>query len=216
MRALYEVIYRYFGAPWDIGPRDLLVDLVREDQLKPGRVIDLGCGTGNNSIFLAQHGFEVTGVDYAHAAIAEARERADAAGVAVSFIADDLTDLEHVTGTYDLLVDYGTLDDLVPRDRDRYLENILPLTRENTQMLLYCFEWRFRWWERALFGLAVFGAMAMEPGEVERRFGEHFDIIQIAQHLDYSKWPPGDAAYLMRRRLPDQAAVSSDIDSAKE
>jgi SAM-dependent methyltransferase len=199
MKWFYELMYRHFRVPWDIGPRQELVALVKGGQLQPGRAIDLGSGTASNCIFLAQHGFDVTGVDYASAAIEEGRTRAEAAGVQVDFRVDDLTDLRHVDGTFDLLVDYGTLDDLVPRDRDRYMENVLPLTQPGSRFLLYCFEWPLRWWERLLFRATFFGAMAMEPGEVERRFGEHFAIERITGEVDYSNWPPGYAVYLMTR-----------------
>ena len=63
MKRFYEILNRYFKAPWDIGPRDELVRLVENRSIQPGRAIDLGCGTGANAIFLAQYGFEVTGVD---------------------------------------------------------------------------------------------------------------------------------------------------------
>ena len=202
MKLFYETIYRHFRAPWDIGPREELVALVESGRLQPGRVIDLGSGTASNCIYLAQHGFEVTGVDYASAAIEEGWARAEAAGVTVSFFVDDLTDLRHASGTFDLLVDYGTLDDLVPRDRDRYVENVLPLTRPGSQFLLYAFEWPFRWWERLLFRLTpgLFGAMALKPGEVDHRFSDYFEIERIAGALDYAQWPPGYAVYLMTRR----------------
>jgi len=204
MKLFYEVIYRYFRAPWDIGPREELVQLVESGRLKPCRAIDLGCGTASNFIFLAQRGFDVTGVDYAQAAIDLGRKRAQAAGVDVNFIVDDLTHSRHVNGTYDLLVDYGTLDDLVPKDRDLYVKNVLPLTHTGSQFLLYCFEWQLRWWERAMLRLAFFGAMALEPGEVERRFGEHFEIERIAGAADFSKWPPAYAVYLMTRKEQTQ------------
>jgi cyclopropane fatty-acyl-phospholipid synthase-like methyltransferase len=200
MKLFYEITYRRGRAPWDIGPRKELVDLVEGGQLQPGRAIDLGSGTGSNSIFLAQHGFDVTGVDYASAAVEESRGKAEAAGVEVDFWVDDLTELRHVDGTFDLLVDYGTLDDLVPKDRDLYMQNVLPLTHPGSQFLLYCFEWEPRWWERLLFRVAFFGAMAMEPREIERRFGEHFEIERVAGEVDYSNWPPGYAVYLMTRR----------------
>lgn len=199
MKQFYEITYRHFRAPWDIGPRRELIDLVEGGQIPPGRAIDLGSGTASNSIFLAQQGFDVMGVDYAPAAIEEGRARAEAAGVEVDFQVDDLTRLRHVDGTFDLLVDYGTLDDLVSKDRDLYMENVLPLTHPGSRFLLYCYEWPLRWWERLLFRAAFFGAMAMEPGEVERRFGEHFEIERIASNVDYSNWPPGYAVYLMRR-----------------
>lgn len=200
MKSFYEVTYRRFRAPWDIGPREELVALVEAGRLKPCRVIDLGSGTASNCIYLARRGFEITGVDYAVSAIELGRKRAREAGVSVNFIVDDLTNLRNVQGTFDLLVDYGTLDDLIPHDRDRYVRNILPLTHPGSQFLLYCFEWPLRRWERALLRMSFFGAMALEPGEVEARFGDHFEIERIAGKTDYSRWPPGYAVYLMTKK----------------
>ncbi|MBI3732070.1 MAG: class I SAM-dependent methyltransferase [Chloroflexi bacterium] len=201
MKWFYETLYGRFRAPWDIGPRAELVQLVESGRLKPCRAIDLGSGTASNCIFLAQRGFEVTGVDYAQAAIELGRKRAREAGVSVQFLVDDLTRLQNVHGAFDLLVDYGTLDDLVPRHRDLYLKNVLPLTHAGSQFLLYCFEWRQRWWEGLLLRLLPFcGAMALEPGEAARRFGEHFTIERVAGETDFSKYPPGYAVYLMTRK----------------
>ena len=93
----------------------------------PGRAIDLGCGEGHNAIFLARQGFDVTALDFAPSAIAKAKRKAAAAGVSVDFLVDDLTQLRSVRGQFDLLVDYGTLDDLGYGQRDRYVEQVLPL-----------------------------------------------------------------------------------------
>jgi len=201
MKWFYELTYRYFRAPWDIGPRKELVELVESQRIKPCRAIDLGSGTASNCIYLAERGFDVTGVDYSPTAIKKGKARAEQAGVNVKFYVDDLTGLKHVSGTYDLLIDYGTLDDLVARDRDLYMENVLPLTHKGSMFLLYCFEWSFRWWERALFRISFFGAMALEPGEAERRFGDYFDIEKIAGIVDYQRWPPGYSVYLMCRKM---------------
>jgi SAM-dependent methyltransferase len=200
MKWFYDILYRYFRAPWDIGPRQELVTLVESRRFKPCRTIDLGSGTASNCVFLAQHGYDVTGVDYSAAAIELGRKRAQQAGVSVNFIVDDLTKLSHVDGTFDLLVDYGALHDLSPDDRDLYLRNVLQLTHPGTRFLLYTFEYELRWWERLLLRLAFFsGGMALEPGEVEQRFSEYFDIERIAGKVDYSRWPAGYAAYLMTR-----------------
>ena len=200
MKLFYNLTYSRFRAPWDIGPREELVALVESGRLKPCRAIDLGSGTASNCIFLAQHGFDVIGVDYAEAAIELGRKRAKEAGVTVNFIQDDLTNRIHADGTFDLLVDYGTLDDLLPKDRDLYMQNVLPLTHPGSHFLLYCFEWEPRWGERLLFQLGFFGHMLLEPGEAERRFGPHFDIERYAGAVDYSRWPSGYAVYLMKRK----------------
>lgn len=110
------------------------------------------------------------------------------------FVVDDLTDLQAVEGPFDLLVDYGALDDLRAEDRDLYVRNVLPLTHPDSRYLLWCFEWPTRWWERLVL------AMALEPGEVERRFGGLFQIERIAGQANPSGWPRAFAAYLMTRK----------------
>ncbi len=192
----YEIMYRYFRAPWDIGAREELVSLVEGGRIKPCRAIDLGCGTGANAIYLAQHGFDVTGVDYAKAAIEKARARASDAGVQVNFLVDDLTNLRHASGTFDFLLDYGVLDDLRPRQREQYLRNMLPLTHSGSYYLLWGFEYPERWWEKFI----PFYDIPFHSGEIEERFGQYFGIERIAGRVDFSKWPPGYAAYLMTRK----------------
>jgi SAM-dependent methyltransferase len=200
-KLLYELGYRYFRMPWDMGPREELVELVESGHIAPCRAIDLGCGTGSNAVFLVQHGFQVTGVDFASSAIAKARRKAEATGVRVNFVVDDLTNLQKVKSTFDFLVDYGTLDDLRPKDRDLYLSSVLSLTHPGSRFLLWCFEWSLRWWEQLLLrGLSFFGAVTLEPGEADRRFSEYFEIERIAGEANRSGWPPGYAAYLMTRK----------------
>ena len=196
MKSFYEFLYRYFHVPWDIGPREELVDLIESGQIPPGRAIDLGCGAGANAIFLAQHGFEVTGVDFAEAAIEKARQRAATAGVQVNFVIDDLLNLRKITGKFDFLLDYGVLDDLRFPQRERYIQNMLPLTRPGSRYLLWGFEYPMRWWER----LVPFYDIPFEEDEISRRFASDFEIEKIAGEVDWSSWPPGYAAYLMTRR----------------
>ncbi|MBI5350027.1 MAG: methyltransferase domain-containing protein [Chloroflexi bacterium] len=75
MKMFYELTYRYFRAPWDIGSRRELVEVVESGRIQPCKAIDLGCGTASNAIFLAQHGFEVTGTDFSPAAITLCQKR---------------------------------------------------------------------------------------------------------------------------------------------
>jgi SAM-dependent methyltransferase len=172
-RAFYNTAYRVARMPWETGPRPELVALVRAGVLRPGRALDLGCGTGANSVFLAQHGFDVTGVDFAPSALAKAARAAGAAGVRVDLVEDDLTRLRHVSGPFDVLVDYGTLDDLSAADRDRYVRGVVPLARPGARFLLWCFQWPPRRLDRWL------GFMPMAPGEAARRFGNEFTIEQL-------------------------------------
>src|SRR5215470_19319030 len=62
--------------PWDTGtPDPLLVDMIESRAIVPGRALEIGCGTGTNAIYLAQHGFEVIGVDISPLAVENARAK---------------------------------------------------------------------------------------------------------------------------------------------
>ena len=200
MESVYNLWYRFGTPPWVGDARSELVGLVEAGVLAPGRAIDLGCGEGDNAIFLAGRGFDVTAVDFAPSALVKARAKARAAGVEVDFVVDDLTRLDRVRGPYDVLVDYGAFDDLSVGDRERYVTAVRPLTRPGSRFLLWCFEFELRPLARLATAVLPFGAIALKPGEVDRWFGPHFDIERIAGESGRSTWPRGWAAYLMTRR----------------
>src|SRR5205823_4770937 len=80
--------------PWDTGRVSAeLVRRLTQFPVPPGRAVELGCGTGTNAVWLAQHGFEVTAIDISPTAIAQAEQSARGAGVAVRFLAADVTEL---------------------------------------------------------------------------------------------------------------------------
>ena len=63
--------------PWDTGTPDaLLVQMIESRDIPPGRTLEIGCGTGTNAIFLAQHGFDVLGIDISPVAVDKARAKA--------------------------------------------------------------------------------------------------------------------------------------------
>ena len=63
--------------PWDTGtPDPVLVEMIESRAIAPGRTLEIGCGTGTNAIFLAQHGFDVLGVDISEIAVGKARAKA--------------------------------------------------------------------------------------------------------------------------------------------
>jgi SAM-dependent methyltransferase len=85
---------------WAMRPNRFLVAEVAE--IPPGRALDLACGEGQNAIWLASLGWDVTGVDYSEVAIAKANGRAERDGVAVEFTSADLVEYEPRRAAYDL------------------------------------------------------------------------------------------------------------------
>jgi len=87
---------------WAVKPNRFLVAEVSE--LPPARALDLACGEGQNAIWLATLGWEVTGVDYSEVAIGKARARAEREQVDIEFTCADLVDYEPERSAYDLVV----------------------------------------------------------------------------------------------------------------
>ncbi|MGQ0637083.1 MAG: class I SAM-dependent methyltransferase [Planctomycetaceae bacterium] len=100
--------YRDGNLPWDTGqPSSELERVVSRHAIRPCRALELGCGTGSNSVWLAQQGFEVTGVDLAPLAVERAEKRAQEAGVKAHFVVADVLQLPDLAGPFAFFFDRG-------------------------------------------------------------------------------------------------------------
>jgi len=100
--------YRDGDLPWDTGqPSSELQRVFSQNTIQPCRALELGCGTGTNSVWLAQQGFEVTGIDLAPLAVERAEQRARAAGVKVHFVVADVLQLPDLDGPFAFFFDRG-------------------------------------------------------------------------------------------------------------
>jgi SAM-dependent methyltransferase len=101
----FDGAYRSGTPPWDIGrPQPAVIRLAEEGAIA-GSVIDVGCGTGENALFLADRGHEVTGLDASPTAIARAREKAAARRSSATFLVADALELPGLGRTFDVAVD---------------------------------------------------------------------------------------------------------------
>jgi SAM-dependent methyltransferase len=128
---LFRIFYRIGFTPWDghaiaQSLRDLIEGSGDTPALPAGTALDVGCGTGDSSIYLAQHGWKVTGVDFVRKALDKARAKTRAAGVQVKFVQADVTHLSQaaVDEKFELMVDNGCLHGMSDDDRDLYVEEI--------------------------------------------------------------------------------------------
>ncbi len=100
--------YRDGNLPWDTGrPSSELQRVLGRHPIQPCRALELGCGTGTNSVWLAQQGFEVTGIDVAPLAVERAEGRAHAAGVTAHFFVGDVIHLPGLGGPFAFFFDRG-------------------------------------------------------------------------------------------------------------
>ena len=127
------------AAPWDIGrPQPALVRLADEGRLT-GRLLDAGCGTGENALLAASHGAEVTGIDVAPTAIARAREKASRRGLTARFEVADALDLGRLGLTADTVIDSGVFHVFSDEDRARYVASLATVLRPGGTCYLMCF-----------------------------------------------------------------------------
>jgi len=127
--------------PWNIeSPPDALVELVKSGKVDICKAIDLGCGFGHYTIYMASFGFDMTGVDVSPTAIKIARENAKKRDVRCHFIvADVLGDLGETEETYDFAYDWELLHHIFPEGRKRYVENVSKILNPQGQYLSVCF-----------------------------------------------------------------------------
>jgi SAM-dependent methyltransferase len=173
----YDLVYRasyLLGfRPWgrDVPAADL-VDLVQgPSPLPPGRALDLGCGTGTNSVYLARQGWEVTGVDMVRTALAMARRKAAAAGVSPRFVEGDVTRLREcgVGDGYTLLMDFGCFHTLPEDRRAAYVEGVTEVAAPGATLLLVGFTRRPK--------LAPLAASATAKEMRERFDGRRWELV---------------------------------------
>jgi SAM-dependent methyltransferase len=126
-------------APWDTGqPQPAIVKLA-DAGLITGRVLDVGCGTGDNALFLAERGFSLTGVDSAPSALAAARAKARERGLEVSFVLMDALELARLTERFDTAVDSGLLHVFSDEDRARLIGGLHAVLVPGGSYHLLCF-----------------------------------------------------------------------------
>jgi SAM-dependent methyltransferase len=134
----WEEHYTKGETPWDTGqPSTQLQHVVAEVPIRPCRALELGCGTGTNAVWLAQQGFEVTGLDLSSVAIERARQRAAQAGASVHFLAADVLDVPaDVVGPFDFVFDRGCYHVVRRENAAGYVTTLGRLTRPGSLALV--------------------------------------------------------------------------------
>jgi ubiquinone/menaquinone biosynthesis C-methylase UbiE len=126
--------------PWELGkPRPILVQVVEEGFVKPGKALDICCGAGTNTVYLAEKGFQATGLDISHRAVECGREKAEETGVRVRWIIGNALDFPFEDGEFDFVFDMGCFHHIHVEDRERFITGLCRITKPDGQYLLTCF-----------------------------------------------------------------------------
>jgi SAM-dependent methyltransferase len=186
-RFAYRWMYRTGRTPWDTGitPPEV-VDLIEGPAaLAPGRALDLGCGTGTNVRYLAEHGWDATGVDAESLALDVAREKVGGLTGARVLLGDvtrlGSLDLE---GPFDLILDIGCFHSVERSRRDGYVEGVAARTRTGATLFVFAFGPH-----------GVVPPVGVSSAEMAHRFDPWFRPVgRIA-----GRKPPGAAWYRLER-----------------
>jgi SAM-dependent methyltransferase len=161
-RTAFNLVY-LFHPPWDTGiPAPEIVRFIagkappqknapqkyagqaghskKTECRQAGKALDLGCGTGTNLLYLAQHGWTVTGIDQAPLAIYKARRKLR--GVTKTLLVADVTKLAglELPGPYDLGVDMGCFHTLAETGRSKYVKGVERWIKAGGILMIYAFQ----------------------------------------------------------------------------
>ena len=183
--------------PWDIGrPQREFMRLADAGEVQ-GRVIDLGCGTGENAMMFASRGNSVLGVDSAPLAIAKARAKAERRNSTAKFEVADVLDLTSLGRTFDVATDCGLFHNFSDRERQKFERNLKHVLVPGGRYFMLCFSDR----EPSDWG----GPRRISKEEIVSTFtsGWRVDWIREARfeasHLDDGGYAWLSAATLLRR-----------------
>src|SRR5882724_12659088 len=145
----YEALYRgeipgdgmapMTTPPWDTKAPNENVIAWQTGGWVHGDVLDVGCGLGDNAVYLAKNGYKVTGLDISPTALITAERRAKDAGVDVKFAVADSTKLDGYTDAFDTVIDSGLFHSLDDDGRRSYTAAVHRATRPDATLLLSCF-----------------------------------------------------------------------------
>jgi SAM-dependent methyltransferase len=158
--------------PWDIGrPQPTFVELVRTGELKKGTTLDVGCGTGENALFLAENGFSTVGVDLSTRAIDAAKAKASERKLKVDFRVANALSLDFDGSSFGNVIDSGLFHTFNDSERIAFAREIARVLGTNERYFMLCFSDK----EPTNWG----GPRRVTREEIEAAFSPLFNINYI-------------------------------------
>ena len=178
-KLIYQLSYLFNLTPWN--PDEIALEITETldaFQLTKGHALDVGCGTGAHSFFLAEQGWQVIGIDYVKSAIKQARKQATHRGSTLDFHVGDITKLSSMTlPTFNLVLDIKCSHGLSAEGRRQYVEGLKSVIEPDGLILI-----------EALYPRKDMGVrFGLSFEEVKATFTPHFNLLKNKQ-LENSGW----------------------------
>ncbi len=132
----FEADYQRGDAPWDIGRPQAEIVALAEAGLIVGAVLDIGCGTGENALYLAGRGHQVWGLDGSATGIERARQKAVERKLPAQFHVWDALQLGRLRKRFETVIDVGLFHVFSDADRRRYAESLAEVTSSGADLFI--------------------------------------------------------------------------------
>lgn len=128
---------------WELGkPRPILVEYMEKGFIPKGKALDICCGAGTNTVYLAQSGFDVTGIDISKTALEIAKKKARLSKVSVNFLNASFVDLPLRGEEFDFVFDMGCFHHVEVEERLKFIAGVHRVLKKGGVCMLTCFSYK--------------------------------------------------------------------------
>ena len=173
----WEDIYKNYSLaeiPWhEDKPAEYLIDLLKNGDIKTGIALDVCSGAGTNAIYLAQKGFDVTGIDISETATKIAQKYANEKNISkhCKFFSGDVLKFKLSKNKFDFVFDRGCYHHIPKIDKPKFAKIISESLKKGGKYLLLCFSDKNPPWEKNV-----------TKDEIKKNFSKYFDIGGIKDY----------------------------------
>jgi SAM-dependent methyltransferase len=173
-------------APWDTGrPQPAVIKLAESGQIR-GSVLDVGCGTGENLLYLAARGHEAWGLDFVPVVIERAKAKAAERRIGAHFLVANALELNKLGRQFDTVIDCGLFHTFADAERPVFVKGLAEVLRPGGLLHILCFSDEQPGTE---------GPRRVSQREIRDAFHEGWKVQQIEPTRFESVTPPGGSRF---------------------